>query len=339
MGEMVMKKIFDRSNFVLSELGGKQKRQSAFVTLCVVGFFLLSAVTFMNFLYCISDCIGSIVCASADVALRDALRSMPIFLTFFVSLSGLMVSHTFYRNESREILAKKAKKHAWIGIVLSALIIVYTVAMRIAGRYLSFVEGAPSPIYPLDAIIFAVAFIALGVIVLAYIKKNSQSQIFFGPSRAPLQKKGRGARSFFRTFWMLVALYGFCGFFYSLFIVDFQNGYVFYSVAMMLVSLVAFLTIAVWELFYNNLKIEKRKEFTLPLALVSLAVSVAATVMYFIALKGNLDGPSNVGFGILPIAFSASVNFATLLVVAMPLIVSVTAVIKGLHRNIKKQKK
>ena len=316
-----MKKIFDRSNFVLSELGGKQKRQSAFVTLCVVGFFLLSAVTFMNFLYCISDCIGSIVCASADVALRDALRSMPIFLTFFVSLSGLMVSHTFYRNESREILAKKAKKHAWIGIVLSALIIVYTVAMRIAGRYLSLVEGAPSPIYPLDAIIFAVAFIALGVIVLAYIKKNSQSQIFF------------------RTFWMLVALYGFCGFFYSLFIVDFQNGYVFYSVAMMLVSLVAFLTIAVWELFYNNLKIEKRKEFTLPLALVSLAVSVAATVVYFIALKGNLDGPSNVGFGILPIAFSASVNFATLLVVAMPLIVSVTAVIKGLHRNIKKQKK
>lgn len=333
---MVMKKIFDRSNFVLSELGGKQKRQSAFVTLCVVGFFLLSAVTFMNFLYCISDCIGSIVCASADVALRDALRSMPIFLTFFVSLSGLMVSHTFYRNESREILAKKAKKHAWIGIVLSVLIIVYTVAMRIAGRYLSLVEGAPSPIYPLDAIIFAVAFIALGVIVLAYIKKNSQSQIFFGPSRAPLQKKGRGARSFFRTFWMLVALYGFCGFFYSLFIVDFQNGYVFYSVAMMLVSLVAFLTIAVWELFYNNLKTEKRKEFTLPLALVSLAVSVAATVVYFIALKGNLDGPSNVGFGILPIAFSASVNFATLLVVAMPLIVSVTAVIKGLHRNIKK---
>ncbi|MBQ3894920.1 MAG: hypothetical protein II739_06295 [Clostridia bacterium] len=334
-----MKNIFDRSNFVLSGQGGKRKIQSAFVTLCVIGFFLLSAVTFMNFLYCLSDCIGSIVCASADVALRDALRSMPIFLTFFVSLSGLMVSHTFYRNESREILAKKAKKHAWIGIVLSALIIVYTVAMRIAGRYLSLVEGAPSPIYPLDAIIFAVAFIALGVIVLAYIKKNSQSQIFFGPSRAPLQKKGSGARSFFRTFWMLVALYGFCGFFYSLFIVDFQNGYVFYSVAMMLVSLVAFLTIAVWELFYNNLKIEKRKEFTLPLALVSLAVSVAATVVYFIALKGNLDGPSNVGFGILPIAFSASVNFATLLVVAMPLIVSVTAVIKGLHRNIKKQKK
>ena len=58
-----MKKIFDRSNFVLSELGGKQKRQSAFVTLYVVSFFLLSAVTFMNFLYCISDCMGSIVCA------------------------------------------------------------------------------------------------------------------------------------------------------------------------------------------------------------------------------------------------------------------------------------
>ena len=334
-----MKNIFDRSNFVLSGQGGKRKIQSAFVTLCVIGFFLLSAVTFMNFLYCLSDCIGSIVCASADVALRDALRSMPIFLTFFVSLSGLMVSHTFYRNESPEILAKKAKKHAWIGIVISALIIVYTVAMRFMGRYWSLVEGAPSPLYPLDAIIFAVIMIALGVAVLAYIKRNSKGQIFFGPCRAPLQKRGRGVRSFFRTFWLLIGLYGFCGFFYSLFIVDFRNGYVFYSVAMMLVSLVAFLTVAVWELFYNNLTAEKRKEFTLPLAIVSLLVSVAATVVYFIALKGNLDGPSNVGFGILPIAFSASVNFATLLVVAMPPIVSVTAVIKGLHRNIKKQKK
>ena len=102
---------------------------------------------------------------------------------------------------------------------------------------------------------------------------------------------------------------------------------------MMLVSLVAFLTAAVWELYYNNLTPEKRKELTLPLALISLAVSVCSAVLYFLALKGNLDGPANVGFGILPIAFSARVNFATLLVVAMPLIVSVTALIKGIFRK------
>lgn len=336
---MVMKNIFDRNNFVLAGSDGRQKRQSLLVTVCLVVLFVITAFTFMNFLYCLSDCIGSIVCASADVALRDALRSCPIFLTFFLTLSGFMAAHTFYRNESREILTAKAKKHAIIGIVLGAIIIIYVVVMRFMGRYLSLVEGAPSPLYPLDSVLYAVLFILLGVGILAFLRSNSKEQKFFGPSRAPLQKRGRGVRSFFRTFWLLIGLYGFCGFTYSIFIVDFAHGYVLYSVAMMLVSLVAFLSVAVWELFYNNLTPEKRRAYTLPLALVLLAVSAASAVFYFLALKGNLDGPANVGFGILPIAFSASVNFATLLVVATPIIVSVTALVKGLVRRGKDKRK
>lgn len=326
-----MKKMFDKNGFVTSGVDGNQKKQAVAVTLTVALFFILSAFTFMNFLYCLSDCIGSIVCASPDVSLKDALRSMPIFLSFFMTLSGLMVAHTFYRSESADIIKRKAKKHAGIGVVIGIVIIVYVIVMRIAGRYLSLFEGAPSPLYPFDAVIYALIFIVFGVCVFAFFKKNTYN----GLSRAPIQKKGRGVRSFFRAFWLLFGLYGFCGFFYSIFIVDFTNGYVPYIIAIMLVSLVAFLTIAVWELYYNNLKEENRKAATLPLAVISLAVSVASTVFYFIALKGNLDGPSNVGFGILPIAFSASVNFATLLVVAVPLIVSIVALIKGIYRKVK----
>ena len=96
---MVMK-MFDRNNFVTSALDGKQKKQSLFVTLSVAVLFIITAFTFMNFLYCLSDCIGSIVCASADVALRDAIRSVPLILSFFMTLAGLMFAHTFYRNES-----------------------------------------------------------------------------------------------------------------------------------------------------------------------------------------------------------------------------------------------
>ena len=101
---MVMKKIFDRNSFVLTGLDQKQKKQNLIVIAAVVLFFILSAFTFMNFLYCLSDCIGSIVCSSVDISLRDALRSMPIFLSFFMTLGGLMTAHTFYRNESAEIL-------------------------------------------------------------------------------------------------------------------------------------------------------------------------------------------------------------------------------------------
>ena len=328
-----MKKMFDRDHFVLSGLDEKQKKQSILVILSVALFFVLSAFTFMNFLYCLSDCAGSIVCASVDVSLRDAIRSAPIFLSFFLTLSGLMAAHTFYRNENEKILRKRAKKHAIIGIVIGAIIVIDVIVMLILGRYLSIVEGGPSLLYPLDAVLYALLFICLDILILVYFKKTSKTQPFSGPSRAPVSNRCRGVRNFFRTLWLMIGLYGFCGFFYSLFIVDFTNGYVPYSIAVLFVSLINFLSIAVWELYYNNLTKEKREEKTLPLALVSLLISVAATVFYFLALKKNLDGPSNVGFGILPIAFSASVNFATLLVVATPLIVSVTALIKGLIRR------
>ena len=43
-----------------------------------------------------------------------------------------------------------------------------------------------------------------------------------------------------------------------------------------------------------------------------------------------MDAPSNAGFGMLPVAFAASVNIATMIVVFTPVIVAVTAFIKGL---------
>ena len=330
MGEMVMKTLFDRDIFVLSGLDGRQKRQAFLVMLAVAVGFVLSAFTFMNLLYCLSDCIGSVTCGSADVALRDALRSMPVFLSFFLSLSGLMAAHTFYRNEGSEICRKKARKPALVAVVLGAAIVVYVTVMRLAGRYLSIVEGGPSRLYPLDAVLYALLFMALGTGVLAYLRKTPG---FAGPSRAPVQRKGRLVRRFFRDVWLLAGLYGFCGFFFGVIILDFSIGYVPYTLAFLLVSLVAFLSVAVWELYYNNLTEAKRGELTLPLALVSLVLSLAAAVFYFLALKRNLEGPANVGFGVLPVAMSANVNLATLLVVATPLIVSVTALVKGLRRK------
>ncbi|MBO7376696.1 MAG: hypothetical protein J6V01_06280, partial [Clostridia bacterium] len=92
--------MFKKDNFVFSGIEDKRKKQGLIVFICLVIFYVLSAFTFMNFLYCLSDCIGSIVCSSVDVALRDALRSIPIFLSLFLSLGGLMVCQSFYRNEN-----------------------------------------------------------------------------------------------------------------------------------------------------------------------------------------------------------------------------------------------
>lgn len=314
----------------------KSKKQALIVTILLIVLFVLSAFTFMNALYCLSDCIASTVSASADIAIRDALRSVPVFLSFFITLNALMVAHTFYRNESPEILRKNAKFYAGASIVFGVVLIVYVIVGVITGRYLSITEGAPSPIYPLDACLYALLYIVLGIVILAYFKKHEEAGLYDGPNRAPINKKPGPIKYFFRFFWLMFALYGFCGFFYSIFIVDFKHGYVAYSLAAMLISLVVFMTLAVWELYYNNLSPEKKKASTLPLALISLCVTIVSAVVYFLALKGNPDGPTNVGFGLLPVAYSAGVNVATFLVMIVPMIVSFVALIKGVIRKVKK---
>ena len=84
---------------------------------------------------------------------------------------------------------------------------------------------------------------------------------------------------------------------------------------------------------------EARAKFLRRIGITGLIVSVVVADYYFTALGFNLDGPANVGFGVLPVAFAASVNIATMVVVATPIIVSVVALVKGIRirRQIKKQ--
>ena len=132
---------------------------------------------------------------------------------------------------------------------------------------------------------------------------------------------------------MLIALFSTASFFLGLFIIDFVHGYLLYCIGLMLIFFVNMLFIGAWEFYYNELKEEKKKEFLLPLAICGLVVAVLMVAIYMIALATNLDAPSNFGFGTLPIAFTASVNIATLVVVFTPVIVSVTALIKGLLKR------
>jgi len=301
-----------------------------FVSLSVAVFFILSAFTFINFLYCAADCVGSFVSGSPDIAVRDALRSMPIILSFFLSLSGLLTVQAFYRNESPMVLKRRAKRHACISVILGGIIILYVMIMRLTGRYLSLVEGSPSRLYPLDAVIYALLFILFGINVTAFLKKNNG---FSGVSRIPIPQKGRWFFNIFRGFWLVISLYAFAAFFFGLFILDFKNGYLPYTLALLFVYLTAFLSMVVWEFYYNNLTQENRKRQLLPLALISLAVSLMADILYALMLKNNLDGPGNVGQGLFPVAFTAKVNLATMLVTVMPLMVSLTALVKGLVRR------
>ena len=213
---------------------------------------------------------------------------------------------------------------------MAVITIIYIIVGLITKKYASLVEGAPSAIYPLDAFLYSLVFLCVGLFKIFYVKKLQSKFVFEGVNRGPVVKKLRGLYCTFLTFWMLIAIYGFAAFFIGLFIVDFLHGYQFYSVMLLIAFFLSPLFLGVWEFYYNELKEEKRKEFFLPLSVAGLAVSGLVTILYFVSLGLNLDAPSNIGFGILPVAFAASVNMATMICVVTPLIVSVVALIKAL---------
>ena len=324
-----MKNLFDKENFLFSTFDKEQKRQSIFVSVALIVCFIVSSFTFFNMLYAFADIIGSIVSGSADVAIKDLLRSIPLFLSFFMSLWTVLLLQASFRNVNEEKRMKSIFKDSICLLAFAAVNFIYIIIMRFAGTYLSLVEGSPSPFYPLDSILFSLIFVAIGVANILYVKKWKDNKPYVVPTREVVSKL-RGLYCTFITFWVLFACFAFSGAIFSIFIYDFKHEFVFYGIMTILAYFLSPLFLGVWEFYYNELKEEKKKELLLPLSIIGLGVSLLVVVLYFVSLGSGLDAPSNAGFGMFPVAFAASVNIATMLTVATPLIVSIVALIKGI---------
>lgn len=325
-----MKHLFDKENFLLSSMDAKQRKQSLVLSILIIACFILSSFTFLNMLYSFADAVGSIVSGSADVAIKDLLRNLPLFLCFFMSLWTLLLLQASFRKVNDEKWRKSLFKDAVCVISFAFINIVYILVGIISGKYVSFVEGSPSYLFPLDALLFSLVFLTIGVLVVLYVKKFEKTHPYVVGTRGQIVKKARGAYCTFLTFFMLFAFFGFSAGIYSFFIYDFAHEYVFFGIAIILAYLLSPCILGVWEFYYNELKEEKKKEILLPLAIVSVVCSVIVVALYMISLSTNMDAPSNAGFGMFPVAFAASVNIATLLTVFTPLIFSVVALVKGL---------
>ena len=327
---MVMKELFSKENFAFSGFDKKQRTQSLIVFGLLALAFIISAFSFMNAFYCFVDVIGSIVSGSADVAIYDLLRSLPLFLTLFMAIWSMLLVHAFFRNVSDEKRVKSLYKNGFALIGFAAVCIIYVIVGLISGKYLSIVEGSPSALFPLNTVIASVLYCAVGVFAILYAKKYQEKFPYVVPSRGPIVNKGRFGYCLAISLWMLIALFCFAGFWMGLFIIDFRHGYGLYGAALLIIYCINAFFFICWELYFNELTEEGKKKVLLPLAIIASAISVIAIAFYFIVLGTNLDAPANMGFGLLPVAFAASVNIATMLVVATPLIVSIVALIKGL---------
>ena len=325
-----MRNLFNKENFLFPTLDKKQKIQAWVLFALMALLFIASTFTFVNMLYAFTDVVGSIVSGSIDVAFKDLRRSLPLFLIFFMTLWTLLALHAFFRNVSEEKRMRSLKKCSIVVLAFAGVNFFYVCISRFSGGYSSFAEGSPSPWFPLDTIIYSLPFILVAAIALLDGKKILKAYPYIVPSRGPVVARARFVYCFFLSIWMLFAIYGFAAFWLGLFCIDFIHGHFAYALALLLVFFVNALFFIAWELYYNDIKAEKRKDVLLPLSLVGLGVSLLTAIFFFVALGTDKFAPSNIGFGLQPIAFAASINIATLLLVLVPVIVSIVALIKGL---------
>lgn len=325
-----MNKYFSRENFIFSTFDKKQKIQSLIVSFLLILFFVFSSFTFFNALYAFTNEAGSIVSGSLDVAIKDFLRSIPLFLTCFMSIWALLLIHALFRNASREKRICSLKKNSICLLVFVTANLIYIIFGLIIGKYVSIIEGSPSPIYPLDSILYSLIYLALGIFVLIYLAKLQNKWPYVVFSRGPIVKKARFIYCLGITIWMLVALFGFSAGIFSLFIYDFKHEYVFYGIITIFAYLLSPIFLWVWQFYYNELKQNNKKIFLLPLSIIGLVLSITASILYFVSLGIAKDAPSNAGFGMFPITFAANIDIATIVVVLTPLIVSIIAFIKAL---------
>ena len=325
-----MKKLFDKFNFTLSSFDKKQKTQSLVVSLLVIASYVMAAFTLFDALYAFSDIVGCFVSSSPDVAIKDALRSAPLFLMFFMAILIVILFHVTFRRTNEQKWKKKLMGYSIAIITIASINIIYIIVGLFVGKYYSLVEGAPSPLYPLDSILYALFGIAIAVANILYVKKYAEKYPYIVPVRSGIVTKVRIVYCIPLVLYYIISLFGLSGGLYSIFIYDFVHEYAFYGVGVVLAYLSSPLVLGVWEFYYNELKEEKKKELLLPLSLISTGVTVVFAALYFISLSTNLDAPSNAGFGMFPVTFSASVNIATMIVVALPVLFSLVAVVKGL---------
>ena len=331
-----MRNLFNKENFLFPTFDKKQKKQAWILFGLIALLFVASTFTFVNMLYAFTDVVGSIVSGSIDVAIKDLFRSLPLFLVFFMTLWTLLALHAFFRNVSEEKRLKSMKKCAITVLAFAGVNFFYVSIRRFSGGYSSFAEGSPSPWFPLDTILYSLPFIAVAAVALLDGKKILKAYPYVVPSRGPVVKKARFVYCFFLSIWMLFAIYGFAAFWLGLFCIDFIHGHLPYALALVLVFFVNAIFFIAWEFYYNEVKAEKRKDVLLPLSFVGLGVSLVTAIFFFVALGTDKFAPSNIGFGLQPIAFAASINIATILLVLVPVIVSIVALIKGLILRKKK---
>ena len=326
----MIKKLFNRDNFVATGIDKKSKIHLLIITATLVATFVVTAFCAFDFIYVLCDVVGSVVSGSADVGIRDLIRSLPILFTLIGSSNIFVMFHYIYRNVSNEKRSRGVMYNSIASICLGVITIAYIVIGTITGVYSKLVTGYPSVLYPLDSLLGGLLIIAVGVLFLLWNVKYQEKLPYVGPN---MPKGVKGVEKPFHHvllgLWIACALYGLSAVVHSTYIVDWTHGHVFYSVMLVIMFALPVLYLMTWEFYYNQLKEENRKNL-LFVAICGLCLSIVVVGLYALAYNLDPQAPDLACFGILPVDYTASINAATYIYSVCNLAVPAMVLIKAL---------
>lgn len=310
---------------ITAKLNPSEKRTVVILRIGFVCAFIIAAFLFWDSFYNLCNIIGAIVSGSPDVAIRQLLRMLPLFLTTAcMTLIGLSLLGCIRRTGDDR--RSKFRRALWGLIVLGFITALYVAIGCITGTYRSIVEHSPAYLYPLDCLIFGAAVAILSVIGL--VKEKSL------PRRLPDLPSVR--KTHFQpavVISYLVALAGFAACFHSIYAMDWTHGYIFFNIALLLNYASPVVMLCLYLFLYTSAPCNRQSAVMKRYGLMMLIVNIALLALYMIAVEVQNEAPNQNAFGLLPIEFTASFHAFPFAVGLSNLLTPLVAFLLGLKKR------
>lgn len=296
--------------------------------------FVVGSFFFWEFIYELSNMLGSISCGSPDQALTELIRVFPIIFAAFVTIYLAYCLHCAYQAKDKVTRAKVWRVNGQITIVLGIIEATYVILGDVLGIYEKLIEGYPTMLFPLDIFVYGVLIILYGVYSIIYSKiivENDPEAPFINITLK--NGKKRKSLGFLTGLVYLFALAGFQACIRGFYILDFTHGAIFFNIMLWLMYFVPVEMFLVYRYVYIELPVSMRVGKLKPIALTFLCINIVILGLYMLSVEIYNEAPNQNAFGILPLDFTASLNAFLLLYGSVAVITPIVALIESFRNK------
>lgn len=252
-------------------------------------------------------------------------KMLPLYLSFASIIYVCFIFHLILHPISYSRLKKTYEINALVLASIALLSAVLFLINVLTGSIHGFIQGVLSPLYPLDFFILDLINIALGVYLFVTGRKLREEDAVYEPY--PYGKLRKVFASFFRSLFVLIALYLIGAFLWGLGMANYGSAYQGYMIVVYLLMLLPSFFLGFYEWYYRDAKsklTDKKKKLY---AWLSFAISVFLTILFEIFINLHTDLLIEEATAYFPLDFQGSMALAPFLLTIPSLAASTCAVI------------